>query len=41
MKSFPSSSVIVIVEAVEIELVALVGEVLGVTTIVSSDSSIE
>ena len=38
MKSFPSSSVIVIVEAVEIELVAFVVEVLGVIIIVSSDS---
>jgi len=33
-----SSSVMVIVEAVEIELVALVGEVLGITMIVSSNS---
>ena len=36
-----SSSVMVIVDSVEIELVALVGEVLGVTIIVSPASSIE
>ena len=36
-----SSSVMVIVFAVEIELVALVGEVLGVTIMVSPASSIE
>ena len=35
-----SSSVIVIVEADDIELVALVGEVLGVTIIVSPASSV-
>ena len=35
-----SSSVIVIVEASEIVLIALVGEVLGVTIIVSSASSV-